>query len=285
MPKRRLGKGLEAIIKNTNFLEIEGEKDELLRLPIRLIKPNRFQPRREFSDESISELADSIRENGIVQPLLVRQTEDGYELIIGERRLRAAKKLELETVPCVLVEIEDRELLEIALVENVQREDLNPIEEGMAYQDLMNRFGMSQTEVASKVGKNRSTIANAVRLLKLPGKIRGYLSGGKLTGGHARAILAVEGDEEQITLAERILKDNLSVRAAEDVAKERIPEGARSRRRSVEPRITALEDAFQAVLGTMVRIKMGGPGRGKLEIHFYSEEDLNRLCDLLGVEI
>jgi ParB family chromosome partitioning protein len=206
MPKRRLGKGLEAIIRNTNFLEIEGEKDELIRLPVSSIQPNRFQPRKNFSEDSINELAESIREKGIVQPLVVRHLEEGYELVIGERRLRAADKLGLEAVPCILIDVEDRELLEIAIVENVQREDLNPIEEGEAYQALIDQFGMSQAEVAERVGKSRSTVANTLRLLKLPDKIRQYLLNGRLTSGHARAILSVDGDDERLILAEKILQ-------------------------------------------------------------------------------
>ncbi|MFQ6103957.1 MAG: ParB/RepB/Spo0J family partition protein [Candidatus Glassbacteria bacterium] len=289
MPKRRLGKGLEAIIRNTNFLEIEGEKDELIRLPVNSIQPNRFQPRKEFGEEDIRELAESIKEKGIVQPLVVRRSEGGYELVIGERRLRAAKVLGLEKVPCVLVEIEDRELLEIALVENLQREDLNPIEEGMAYRTLMDRFGMSQSDVAEKVGKKRSTVANTVRLLKLPEKIKEYIVQGKLTGGHARALLAVDGDDERISMAEKILRDNLSVRVVEVEAREKTAgreKGVAAKPKFAEDRrLAALEEAFQSNLGTMVRIRMRPDGRGRLEIHFYSEEDLSRLCEALGVQI
>jgi len=284
MPKRRLGKGLEAIIRNTNFLEIEGEKDELIRLPVSAIQPNRLQPRKEFDEDNLRELAESIREKGIVQPLVVRQMENGYELVIGERRLRAAAKLGLETVPCLLVEVEDRELLEIALVENIQRENLNPIEEGEAYKALLDRFGMSQAEIAERVGKNRSTIANTLRLLKLPEKIRQYMLSGRLTSGHARAILSVEGDDERIMLAEKILQDNLSVRLAESSAKGTVSVRERGAMQS-DPRLTALEEALQSYFGTMVRIRMKSGGKGKLEVNFYSTEDLNRLCEILGIEI
>jgi len=284
MPKRRLGKGLEAIIRNTNFLEIEGEKDELIRLPVSSIQPNRFQPRKNFSDDSINELAESIREKGIVQPLVVRHLDDGYELVIGERRLRAAAKLGLEVVPCLLIDVEDRELLEIAIVENVQREDLNPIEEGEAYQALIDQFGMSQVEVAERVGKNRSTVANTLRLLKLPEKIREYLLGGRLTSGHARAILSVDGENERIMLAERILQDNLSVRMAESAAGGELTTSRRAAEQT-NPRLASLEEAFQAYFGTKVRIRLKNAGKGTLEVHFYSEDDLNRLCEVLGIEL
>jgi ParB family chromosome partitioning protein len=284
MPKRRLGKGLEAIIKSTSLLEIEGEKEELIRLPVRAIRPNRFQPRKDFDEESISELADSIREKGIVQPLVVRKAGDGYELVFGERRLRAAKKLALEKVPCVLMDVDDRELLEIALVENLQREDLNPIEEGMAYQALMERFSLSQSDVAAKVGKSRSAVANAVRLLKLPERIRRMILEGKITSGHARALLAVHGESEQCALAEKILKGGLSVRLAEDGARDR-GKGRRKARSGTDPRVSALEEAFRDLLGTMVRIRMGRGGMGKVEIHFTSHDDLNRILDILGIEI
>ncbi len=286
MPKRRLGKGLEAIIRNTNLLEIDGEKDELIRLPAEAIQPNPYQPRREFDEARIAELADSIREQGIVQPLVVRQRGDGYELVIGERRLRAARKLGLASVPCILVEVEDRELLEIALVENLQRENLNPIEEAMAYQALMDRFEMNQSEVAEKVGRSRPAVANALRLLKLPEKIRGYLLHGRLTGGHARAILTLDDEEEQVRLAEKIVEEDLSVREVEETARRKTA-GSRSPRTGspADPRIGALEEALRNHLGTMVRIRMGRTGSGKLEIHFYSEDDLGRLCDELGIEL
>jgi ParB family chromosome partitioning protein len=286
MPKRRLGKGLEAIISSTNLLEIEGEKGELIRLPVDAIRPNPFQPRREFDEERIAELADSIREQGIVQPLVVRQRGDGYELIVGERRLRAARKLGLTGVPCILAELEDRELLELALVENLQREDLNPVEEAMAYQTLMDRFSMNQSDVAEKVGKSRSAVANAIRLLKLPEQVRTHLLEGRLTGGHARAILALDDEQEQIRLAEKILNEHLSVRVVEEAARRRTAGGGRSRAgRQADPRIGALEEALRNRLGTMVRVSMDRAGKGKLEIHFYSEEDLGRLCDELGVEL
>lgn len=286
MPKRRLGRGLEAIIRGTNLLEIEGEKDELIRLPAEVIRPNRFQPRKDFDPESIAELAESIREKGIVQPLVVRRTGDGYELVFGERRLRAAKRLGLEKVPCVLVDIEDRELLEIALVENLQREDLNPIEEGMAYQALVESFGMSQADVAAKVGKSRSAIANAMRLLKLPERIRQLIVEGKITGGHARALLAVHGESEQVALAQKILKGGLTVRFAEESAREKEKEKAKRRAGAGrDPRLEALEEAMRNLLGAMVRIRMGRAGAGTVEIRFASHDDLNRILEILGVEI
>jgi ParB family chromosome partitioning protein len=284
MPKRRLGKGLEAIIRSTSLLEIDEQKEELIRLPVEIISPNRFQPRKDFDDESISELAESIREKGIVQPLVVRKMGDGYELVFGERRLRAARKLALEKVPCIIVDIDDRELLEIALVENIQREDLNLIEEALAYQALMEQFGMSQADVAAKVGKSRSAVANAVRLLRLPERIQHMILEGKITGGHARALLAVHGESAQMSLAQKILKGGLTVRYAEETARD--PE--KRRRRSgpiVDPRVSALEEAFRHLLGTLVRIRMGKEGAGRVEIHFTSHDDLNRILEVLRVEL
>ncbi len=275
--RKALGKGLEALIPRI-------ETDEgLLTCPIEELKPSRLQPRKAFNEGSLDELAESISEKGVIQPLLVRKTSDGYELVAGERRWRAALKAGIKEVPIRVVDVSDRESLELALIENIQREDLNPLEESEAYKRLIDEFGYSQEEVARRVGKNRTTINNALRLLKLPVEVREQIASGGITAGHARALLTVGDILIQRELCRRIVKQGLSVRETERIAgrlKTRKKDAKRHRRESKEPTLRALEDELKQLLGTKVEIRMK-KNSGRIEISFYSIDELERILEIL----
>jgi ParB family chromosome partitioning protein len=242
---------------------------------IELVLPNPHQPRLYFNEEKIEELANSIKQHGIIQPLIVTQKGNEYELIAGERRLQAAKRAGLSKVPVIVREIEEKEKLEMAIVENVQRHDLNAVEEAKAYQRLMDEFQMHQDEVADKMGKSRSAVANKVRLLNLPVEIQKALAEGKITEGHAKAILSVVNPEKQRALFELIVKNNLTVRQVEERTKE-IVVREHQRVSHVDPAIKELEEKLIAILGTKVKVTRSGEG-GKIMIDFYSQEDLNSI--------
>ncbi len=258
-------------------------------LPLDQIRPNPFQPRMEFNPAKLSEMADSIREHGVLQPLLVRKSQEGYQLVAGERRLRAARLAGLTEVPVLLVSITDQESLEIAMIENLQREDLNPIEEAIAYDTLIKKFALTQEEVAHRVGKDRTTVVNSLRLLRLPPEIREDLREGLLTPGHARALLSLDNEEQILRLRKEILANGLSVRRAEERAKELLggvirpqkPRGESGRERL--PEIVDLENRLTETMGTRVRLRTTHPTRGRLEITYNSLEDLDRICALLGL--
>ncbi|MHB0976924.1 MAG: ParB/RepB/Spo0J family partition protein [Candidatus Aquicultorales bacterium] len=268
MQKRGLGRGLSALIPSAP----EGER--VVELSVDEVLPSRCQPRGTFDERALSELAESIKEHGILQPLLVRRMGDGYELLAGERRLRAAKLAGLESIPALVRTSAEQEALEIALIENIQREDLGPVDEARAYRRLIDEFGLTQEGLAARVGKNRSTVANTLRLLNLPEQVQGLLSSGALTAGHARAILSVEGEERQKTLAERIVESDLSVRQAESLAK--APKTAEPRpERQTEK--TEVAQTIGRSLGAKVRVKVGEAGKGRIEILFGSLDELERL--------
>jgi ParB family chromosome partitioning protein len=253
-------------------------------VPVERIRPNPYQPRTQFDAEALKELADSIRENGLLQPLLVRDAGQGeFELIAGERRFLAAKQAGLREVPVVVRTASKREMLQMALVENLQRQDLNGIEEAEAYQRLATEFGLTQEVIADRVGKSRVAVTNALRLLSLEEEYRDMVSRGTLTAGHARALLAVTDGSARRRLANDIVKQGLSVRQAEVRAQGQRPKSARpaARRRS-HPALGEWEDRLRARFGTQVRIA-GGIGRGRVEIHYFSEEDLERILELSGV--
>lgn len=252
------------------------------------LKPNPHQPRKDFDDDTLHELADSIREHGILQAITVEDAGDGsFYIIAGERRTRAAKIAGLSEVPVQLRKFSDQKKLEIALIENIQREDLNPIEEAEAYYQLMEISGLSQEQVAARVGKNRSTVANAVRLLKLPEDMRTSLVQGHITAGHARALLAVKDNADMRILFAKIIGNGMNVRDAEEMARS-LNEGAgngvkkpkETKTESKDPNVTALEQEFIEKLGTKVQIK-GGMERGSVEIHFFTKDDLNRIYYLI----
>ena len=260
----------------------DGEK--VVELKISMVEPNRNQPRKKFKDEAISELADSIRQYGILQPLLVQKEENYYQIIAGERRWRAAKKAGLKTVPAIIKDFSTQRVVEVSLIENIQREDLNPMEEARAYERLANDFSLTQEQIAEKVSKNRSTVANAMRLLKLGADVQDYVSDGLLSEGHARAILALSDPDKQKAAADEVLKNNLSVRETEKLVRE-LASGTKSRKkvsgRMEEALVRDLCDRLKKRLGTKVNIHQRGRNRGRIEIEYYSEAELDRIFELL----
>jgi ParB family transcriptional regulator, chromosome partitioning protein len=276
--RQALGKGLGALIPEKGIPEADGKKAPQI-CGIEEIQPNPFQPRKVFSEEQLQELIDSIREKGILQPLLVRRRGNGFELIAGERRWRAAQKAGMKEVPILVKDVSDSEMLELSLVENIQREDLNPIEEAEAYKRLMEQFDLTQEEISKKVGKDRTTITNTVRLLKLPPEIKQSLAEGKISMGHARAFLSLEGIEKQRLLLKRLLMGGLSVRQTESLVK-RFRSHNSPVSRKTNPEWSGLMEELQRILGTKVRI-VGKRKRGKIEIEFYSLDELDRILELL----
>ncbi len=277
-PKHSLGKGLGAMFPD--LLNNIGDKPAFILCGIEELTPNRFQPRRAFNDADQHELVASVRKSGIIQPIVVRKSENGYEIIAGERRWRAAQAAGLKEVPIIIRTADDRELAELSLVENIQREALNPVEEADAYQTLITRFSLSQEEIAVRVGKDRSTIANTVRLLKLPEEVKKALIGKAITAGHARALLSLDAPGERIAALRMIQKKNLNVRDTERLI-QRLKNGA-VRKNSVKKDsfLTDLERDLSSRLLAAVQIRTGKK-KGKIEIRYTSNEDLNRLVLLL----
>ena len=279
--KRGLGKGLGALIPVSETGPTE--------VPIDDIAPNPMQPRQDLDLEALEELAASIREHGLIQPLIVSQVSDveaqPYQLIAGERRLEAAKLADLTKVPVIIREASPQEMLELALVENIQRADLNPLEQATAYRHLMDDFGLTQEQVAERVGKSRVAVANSVRLLRLPDEIKGSLAQGQITEGHARAMLALDGADGQRGVWKAIIGQGLNVRQTEELVR-RLTAEPRPKRlgQPPSPETKALEDRFREALGTKVQLFRSKRG-GRLVIHFYSEEDLQALCDLVVGDI
>lgn len=283
MTKRTpLGKGLNALFPEiTSVMEERRPSDAILVLPIEEIRPNPFQPRKVFDPKGLEELAASLRSSGLIQPLVVRKGVEGYELIAGERRWRAAAKAQLREVPVVVKDVADDQMLKLSLIENLQRESLNPIEEAEAYLRLTEEFSLSQEEVATAVGKDRSTVANSIRLLKLPEKIKEDIAGGKISPGHARALLALETNGSRLRLYQLILKKELTVRETEALAKKLANQKAViSRRRSDDPQLRSLQEDLQRRFGTQIRI-VRTRGKGKIEIMFFSDEDLDRILEIM----
>jgi ParB family chromosome partitioning protein len=280
-----LGKGLAALIP-----EVEQEEGRtLLMCGIEEVVPNRSQPRKRFDESKLQELAESIKKNGILEPLIVRKVEQGYEIIVGERRWRAAQKAGLKEVPVLLKEIEGPEALEISLIENLQRENLNPIEEAEGYRRLIEEFGINQEELGARVGKDRTTVTNTLRLLKLPSDVIEHLIQNHISSGHARAILSLESKDKQKELCIRIIQKGLSVREAEALAKRWAGKPERSahsesKRGELTSQLNALQDALRRCLATKVQIIPKGK-KGKIEIEYYSFEDLERIVEaVLGDE-
>jgi ParB family chromosome partitioning protein len=286
MARQALGKGLNALIPG-HLRDLNGEtRGAAQELDISQIRRNPYQPRTVFKADELRQLADSIREQGVLQPVLVTKAkEGGYVLISGERRLRAAQSLGWQRIPALVKPAAtDQELAEWAIIENVQRDDLNPLEEARAYKRLVDEFKLTQEEVAKKVGRDRSTVANAMRLLKLPLEVQTLLEKGELQMGHARALLAIESAEAQKAIGGRAAREGWSVRAVEQAAQERSG-GTRARkasaRRAAGVELGALEEKLRRKLGTKVKLLPAAKG-GRIEIHYYSAEELERLIDLLG---
>jgi len=286
---RRLGRGLEALLGSATGLA-SSDEGALKSVPITQIARNPFQPRHEFNAEELTELEESLKASGLLQPITVRRRagKDGFELIAGERRLRAAAKLGWREIPAIIKEIDDRTILTLALIENLQRTDLNPIEEGEGYHKLSHEFGLTQQQIAETVGKDRTTITNMVRLLQLPAIVRELLQQGQLTMGHAKVLLGLEDQEEITSLAREVVKEGLTVREIESrlrgVSTHRAKKTGRPRaidRQS--PEAKRIEERLRRFLQTEAAIKVGPKNRGTLTIHFYSADDLERLLELMRV--
>lgn len=277
-PKNSLGRGLGAMFPD--LLNHVGDRPAFVQCGIEELTPNRFQPRRDFNDEDQKELVASVKKSGIIQPIIVRKAEKGYEIIAGERRWRAAQAAGLKEVPIIIRKAEDRELAELSLVENIQREALNPIEEADAYQTLLTRFSLSQEEISARVGKDRSTIANTVRLLKLPDAAKTALIARQITAGHARALLALDLPGEQVSALKIIRQKELNVRDTERLIRNLKKGPAKKKKDDTDPYLTDLERELSSQLLAAVRIR-AGQRSGTIEIRYTNGEELNRLVRLL----
>lgn len=276
--RQALGKGLGALIPEKPLADFEGKKTFQV-CGIEEIQPNPFQPRKAFGNGQLQDLVSSIREKGILQPLVVRRKGNSFELIAGERRWRAAQKAGVKEVPILIKEVPETEILELSLIENIQRENLNPIEEAEAFRGLMDQFHLTQEEISKKVGKDRTTITNTIRLLKLPPEIKQSLSDGLISMGHARAFLSIEGADKQRMALKKVLSAGLSVRQTENLVK-KIHGKSQVARSKKDPEWNPLVEELQRALGTKVKI-VGRGKRGRIEIEFYSPEELERIIDLL----
>jgi len=267
-------------------------RERVQRVPLERLRPCPLQPRKDFSAEALRELADSIREQGIVQPLIVRERNGYFELIAGERRWRAAQLLQLPEVPVIVRQADDRAVLELALIENLQRENLNAIEEAHGYAQLTEQFQLTQEETAGKVGKSRAVVANALRLLKLPPAVQNYIRDGRLSVGHAKVILGLPNEKDQTLVAERVIKEGLNVRQTEGLLARLQKRGAHHvtvRPEAVaasvgDPHVAALEDRLREVFATKVQLHYAA-GKGTVEISFFSDEELERILQILGVAV
>jgi ParB family chromosome partitioning protein len=275
-----LGRGLSALIPDSPAPAAPPAADRSLDIDTDLLRPNKFQPRTHIDDDRIEDLARSIRSNGIIQPIVVRKVDSGYEIIAGERRWRAAQRVGLLKVPVVVRDIPEDQLLAVALIENIQREDLNPIEEALAYRRLADEFRLTQEQIADAVGKDRSSIANFVRLLRLPQEVRANLASNALSMGHARALLALADENAQLRLARDVIARSLSVRETEALVKKAGEPSAPAAAKAVDVHTRAAEEKLRLALGTRARIVRKGKG-GRIEIDFTSEDELQRIFELL----
>lgn len=278
MERKALGKGISALIP-----ERESERqDKIIYVQTDQIKPSPFQPREDFNNQSMAELTQSIKEKGVIQPVLVRRKGDSYELIAGERRLRAAKLLDVKEIPVIIKDVEDRDSLELSLIENIQRQNLNPIEEAHAYQYLIDKFGITQERLSEILGKARVSVTNLLRLLKLPQEIQEEIKKGRISFAHGRALLEIQDANQQRRLAQEIISKGLSVRELENLLKMHRPKITKLRRSQslAEPYLAVLEEELQHLLATKVKISKKKK-RGHILIEFYSQEDLERIVNRL----
>ncbi len=276
-----LGKGLDAIFSNVDI----GSEETVQEIKVKDLRPNPYQPRKIFQQEAIDELKQSILEHGILQPIIVRKSIRGYEIVVGERRYRAAKEAMLEKVPVVVRELTEQQMMELAVLENLQREDLTPIEEGAAYQMLMQKLDLTQEQVAKRLGKSRPHVANLIRLLSLPSKIQELISSGEISMGHGRALLGLRNKEKIPAIVEKIVKDGLNVRQLEYLIQELNNNVSRETKKEKPKKdvfIKEQESFLRERFGTPVHIKQS-KNKGKIEIEFLSKEDLNRILELLEV--
>lgn len=293
--KKGLGKGLDSLIPDNKSMKsvtsektVESKEDAAAKSGVQVMKinevePNRDQPRKNFDEDALLELSDSIKQFGVLQPLLVRKRKDYYEIIAGERRWRAAKLAGVKEVPVIEKEYTDQEILEIGLIENIQRENLNPIEEAIAYKRLLEEFNLKQDEVAERVSKSRTAVTNSMRLLKLSDKVQQMIIDDMISTGHARALLAIDDPELQYTLANKIFDEKLSVRETEKLVKEiKNPKKSKEKKPVANSFIYQdLEEKMKSVFGTKVSIASKGKGKGKIEIEYYSDDELEHLFDMM----
>jgi len=280
MKKKALGKGLKAFLpENYGILR----EERYAELDIEMLKPNPLQPRKKIDPNSLDELARSIRTSGILQPIVVVPQEDGYMIIVGERRWRAAQKAGLNKIPALIRDVPKDQQIEASLVENLQREDLNPIEIALTYQKLTAETGLTQQEVAEKVGKDRTSVTNIIRLLKLPDEIQTILAERKLSMGHARALLGLDNPDTQVSLAREIVQKNLSVRDAEKLVSRLKRPPSKEKRSEPDPNLAALQEELVERLGTKVSI-IGTNNKGVMKLYYYSSDDLNRIYDRIKGE-
>ncbi|MCU9593863.1 ParB/RepB/Spo0J family partition protein [Caldibacillus thermolactis] len=278
---RGLGKGISAL-----FPDIEVKEDEKIQeVNVTELRPNPYQPRKQFDDAALEELKQSIIEHGILQPLIVRKSLKGYEIVVGERRFRAAKAANMKTIPVVIRKMDDQQMMELAVLENLQREDLTPIEEAAAYQMLMDRLHITQEELAKRLGKSRPHIANHVRLLTLPAEIQQYISDGKISMGHGRTLLGLKDKKKIKPLADKVIKEHLNVRQLEQLVQqfnENVPRETKKKEKK-DVFLMEQETYLRERFGTTVKIKQN-KNKGKIEIEFFSKEDLNRILEILNPE-
>ncbi|WFA08307.1 ParB/RepB/Spo0J family partition protein [Tissierella sp. Yu-01] len=284
--KRGLGKGLSALIADKAAVDtlLSNENPDVIieKLNIDLITPKEDQPRQYFDDNALKELAESIKENGVIQPIIVRKVDESYQIVAGERRWRASKSAGLKEIPAIIRSFDEEEAAKISLIENVQRENLNPIEEAIAYKKLMDDYSLTHEELGQAVGKSRAYVSNSMRLLNLDEKVVEYIKDGKLTSGHGKVLLGIKDSDEQLDTAERIINLNLNVRDTEaEVKKTKKKSKIKTKRKSnKDPYLIDLEDNLMRSLGTKVNLLIGNK-KGKIEIEYYGEDDLERLIDLL----
>lgn len=281
---KRLGRGLDALIPALDIADDE----KVIEIPLTQLRANPYQPRKTFDETAIQELASSIKEHGVIQPIIVRNVLKGYEIIAGERRFRASKEAGKASIPAVVKDFTDQQVMEIALIENVQREDLNAIELAQAYQSLSDQFSLTQEELSMKVGKSRSHVANFLRLLQLPDDIKKYVSRGTLSMGHARAIVGLKNDQAKKEMAELTIREQWSVRELEDAIqrheeKNKKPTKAKINKKQ-DPYISEIEENLRDVYKTTVKVKHSN-NKGKIELMYYSREDLERLLEILNGRI
>jgi ParB family chromosome partitioning protein len=276
-----LGKGLDAFFSN---IDANNSEETIQEISLKELRPNPYQPRKVFDKEAIAELAASITEHGILQPLVVRKSIKGYEIVVGERRFRAAKEAKLDKVPAIVRELSEQQMMELAILENLQREDLNPIEEGQAYQTLMEKLSLTQEEVAKRLGKSRPHIANHIRLLSLPPKIQELISNGTISMGHGRALLGLRQKNKLPAVVEKVVKENLNVRQLEkyiQLLNENVSRETKKPEQKADIFLKERESFLRERFGTTVNIKQS-KNKGKIEIEFFSSEDLERILELLN---
>lgn len=292
--RKGLGKGLDSLIPDNKSAKVQNPEQEKKQedpasvsgeqmMKINMVEPNREQPRRNFEEDALLELADSIKQYGVLQPLIVRKRKDYYEIIAGERRWRAAKIAGIKEVPVIVKDYNEQEILEIALIENIQRENLNPIEEAMAFKKLLEEFNLKQDEVAERVSKSRTAVTNSMRLLKLDSRVQQMIVDDMISTGHARALLAIDDKELQYTLANKIFDEKLSVRETEKLIKSIKTPKKEKEKKIIENAFIYedLEDKMKQILGTKVHVSAKGKGKGKIEIEYYSDKELERMFEMI----